>query len=214
MDVLPAHRTQQRKCGQDAEPIVGRHGALLIWLANAIRLFADPLALYPVWHDNDFNAVSSSFFAVANAARRLSADPQCVYEYVFQGATYGDRTVFRKVCLLAARTELTLGDEVSERTVHTPFAREVRDLPIEGHLETCLANLHRYYDAIASASATASTPRYRAATTRGSRSRCAARTVSAYRSMSTVTRTMRTCASRRPSPPPKVSRSSMSTRAT
>jgi hypothetical protein len=147
---LPLLLADDAAGGIDWHEAFGQY-ALLIGRDDEIRLVADPLGIYPVWHDDDYDAVSSSFLAVAGAAGRLSADPQCVYEYVFQGATYGDRTLFREVHLLAARTELSLGAGVAARTVHAPIRRAVREAPIEEHLEICLANLHRYYDSIASA---------------------------------------------------------------
>ncbi|MGB0630942.1 MAG: hypothetical protein ACPGRZ_09620 [Alphaproteobacteria bacterium] len=109
----------------------------------------DALGTYPVWHDDGYNAVSSSFLAVANAAESLTADPQCIYEYVFQGSTYGTRTLFREVRLHESRNLLTLGSEVSSEPYHAWIGNEIRDEPIEVHLERTLANLNGYYDAIA-----------------------------------------------------------------
>lgn len=140
----------ERGSGIDWREAFGQY-ALLIGTGGTIRLITDPLGIYPVWHDDDFKAVSSSFLAVVNAAGRLSADPQCVYEYVFQGTTYGDRTLFREVRLHGSRNRIEFGKDAKVAPYHAPLPREERNAPIEAHLERCLGNLGRYYDGIASA---------------------------------------------------------------
>lgn len=139
-----------RGAGIDWREAFGQY-ALLLGDGDSIRLLTDPLGIYPVWHDEDITAVSSSFLAVVNAAARLNADPQCIYEYVFQGTTYGDRTLFREIRLHGARNRIVFGNDVTVDAYHPPLVREMRDGPIEEHLDRCLSNLGRYYDAIGSA---------------------------------------------------------------
>ena len=123
--------------------------AVLIGDGRTVSLFTDPIGLYPVWHDDDFNAVSSSFLATANAVARLTTDPQCIYEYVFQGTTYGDRTLFREVHLHPCRDLVAFGDTVTRRPLHPPFPRSVRQASLDEHLDIALSNLGRYFDSIA-----------------------------------------------------------------
>lgn len=125
--------------------------AILAGVGGTISLQTDPLGIYPVWYNDDRTAISSAFLPVAEATGALNADPQCIYEYVFQGAAYGDRTLFREVHLHPCRRIATFGETVETRDHHPPLAAAVDPAPIEVHLERNLANLGRYYDALASA---------------------------------------------------------------
>lgn len=145
---LKAILADHRGAGIDWTEAFGQY-AVILWAGGKLELIGDPMGTYPVWYDDASTAISSSFLAVANAAENLSVDPQCVYEYVFQGTTYGDRTLFREIRLHAASDALTLGETVSAVPVHKPIPNDVIDAPIEEHVERNLANLHRYYDAIA-----------------------------------------------------------------
>jgi len=137
-----------RGAGIDWTEIFGQY-AIILWVDGKLELIGDPVGTYPVWYDDASTAISSSFLAIANAVETLSIDPQCVYEYVFQGTTYGDRTLFREIRLHAAREPLALGDTVTSSPFHKAVPTDVLNAPIEEHLERNLANLHRYYDAIA-----------------------------------------------------------------
>ena len=137
-----------RGAGIDWTKIFGQY-AIILWANGKLEMIGDPVGTYPVWYDDSSTAISSSFLAIANSVETLSIDPQCVYEYVFQGTTYGDRTLFREIRLHAARDALELGDTVTSIPCHKPIPTDVINAPIEEHLERNLANLHRYYDAIA-----------------------------------------------------------------
>lgn len=137
-----------RGAGIDWSEVFGQY-AIILWVNGKLELIGDPIGTYPVWYDDASTTISSSFLAVANAADNLSIDPQCVYEYVFQGTTYGDRTLFREIRLHAARDALELGDTVTAVPVHKAIPTDIDNAPIEEHVERNLANLHRYYDAIA-----------------------------------------------------------------
>ena len=147
-DALQRLLADHRGAGIDWGEVFGQY-AIILWVNGKLELIGDPIGTYPVWYDDASTTISSSFLAVANAAENLSIDPQCVYEYVFQGTTYGDRTLFREIRLHAARDALELGDTVTATTVHKRIPTNVVEGPIDEHIERNLANLHRYYDAIA-----------------------------------------------------------------
>ena len=108
----------------------------LIWgIEGRVQLRTDPMGVYPVWQDSARRAVSSSFGALLAALEKPKIDPQCVYEYVFQGATYGGRSLLREIELLGPEQALD--------------PAEPNDGPIEDHVARNLANLRRSYQAIA-----------------------------------------------------------------
>jgi len=65
-------------------------------------LWTDQLGSYKVYADADTGAWSSSLLSLLDASPRRRLDTQGVYEYAFQGATYGDATVVDGIRLLPA----------------------------------------------------------------------------------------------------------------
>ncbi len=79
------------------------HGAFCIVLRKHGRTFAfiDRIGVYKVYRDAGETMFSSSFLDVLETASKRRADIQCVYEYVFQGGTYGDDTLAEDIKLLS-----------------------------------------------------------------------------------------------------------------
>lgn len=73
---------------------------LLVRTRGRLHLLTDRLGLYKVYRNADASVLSSSFLALTAATPRRTIDPQHVYEYVFQGATFGRGTVFREIEIL------------------------------------------------------------------------------------------------------------------
>ena len=62
-----------------------------------LYIFGDPLGTYRLFHSEDHTVWGSSFVAAASAMNSLKPNPQGLYEYVFQGATYGNDTPFHEI---------------------------------------------------------------------------------------------------------------------
>jgi hypothetical protein len=79
------------------------HGAFGIILRKDGRtfVFIDRVGVYKVYRDEGGTIFSSSFLAVLETTSRRRADIQAVYEYVFQGATYGGDTLAEDIQLLS-----------------------------------------------------------------------------------------------------------------
>ncbi|MCP5366095.1 MAG: hypothetical protein H6907_18225 [Hyphomicrobiales bacterium] len=125
---------------------------LLVCVDGELRVYVDGLGIYPVWHDAGHGVLSSSFPAVAAAQPRLTVDPQCVYEYLFQGATYGWRTVFDQVSVFDCRRGLAFGEAGVRPCDPLPAPRRA---PVAGgfddHVARNVDNIRRYYRAIVAA---------------------------------------------------------------
>ncbi|MFQ5535029.1 MAG: hypothetical protein ACE5EM_09450 [Sphingomonadales bacterium] len=132
-------------------PLGGMYGAFCVIVAKAgrLHLFTDRLGVYKVYVDSDRRMFSSSFLGLAGALRRRVIEPRAVYEYVFQGATYGQATVLQGI-------EQADCDQVYHIGKRLTCSGAPRALPvgfehgsIDFHLERNLENLRRFYRTIA-----------------------------------------------------------------
>jgi len=81
------------------DPMERLYGAycVIIRKQGRVCLMVDRLGIFKAYSDRDGTIWSSSMLALAATADEPLINPQCVYEYVFQGATYGGETVFEDV---------------------------------------------------------------------------------------------------------------------
>ncbi len=78
-------------------------------------LFIDPLGIYKVYTNADKTVWSSSFLGLLSTLDQPTIDSQSVYEYVFNGATYGNDTIFEEIKLLDCGGLVEIGTAVEER---------------------------------------------------------------------------------------------------
>lgn len=73
------------------------HYAAILHKDGRLWLASDELGAYKLYRDEAGTRLSSSFNAVRASFASISPDPQGVYEYAFNGATYGEKTFVREV---------------------------------------------------------------------------------------------------------------------
>ena len=129
------------------------HGAYCIILRKNGRtfVFIDRVGVYKVYRNEDGTVFSSSFLAVLETGSRRRADIQAVYEYVFQGATYGGDTLADNIKLL--NSDFVAEPGVALRAGLWPVygTPEIIDDPIELHAERVHATLSRQFGDMAKA---------------------------------------------------------------
>ncbi len=112
-------------------------------------LFVDRLGIYKVYCDAQRRVYSSSFLAVLESLESSCVNTQAVYEYVFRGATYGNKTVIDEIDQL----DCDFVSKISDRVTVLPHQRSLRPRvhngSIEDHLKTNLRNLRRYFRILA-----------------------------------------------------------------
>ena len=79
------------------------HYALIIWYKGTLTLLNDYLGQYRVFVNKTGTIFSNSFLAAASAAGATEMADQEVYEYLFHGATHGDKTILRDINLLPSQ---------------------------------------------------------------------------------------------------------------
>ncbi len=88
---------------------------LIVRKAGRTESFLDPLGTYKAYKLADESVVSSSFLACLAVLPVRKIDRQAVYEYLFQGATYGNDTVAKGIKLI-------------DTPVAAPFDADVDDI--------------------------------------------------------------------------------------
>lgn len=125
------------------------HFCLILCRHGTVHVVLDRVGTYKVYASTDKRILSSSFLAVADAVKASAFSDQEVYEYVFQGATYGKGTIVKDV-------------EILESSAIWQFGESAKGVPLQGKADTAggsasfedlvqvsLSNLRAYFGAIA-----------------------------------------------------------------
>ena len=114
-----------------------------------LQFFVDRAGIYKVYLDSRERVLSSSFLAVLESLRSPQVNGQAVYEYVFQGATYGNDTVISEIGLLGPERRAgpsAADDKWSPGPILHPGIIEADR---QSHVERNLHNLRSYFRIIA-----------------------------------------------------------------
>jgi asparagine synthase (glutamine-hydrolysing) len=110
-----------------------------------LRAHLDPLGGYKVFSASDGTFHSSSFLAAAHLAKARRLDPQGVYQYVFEGATFGSRTVFEDIRLFPTGAAVDLDGANSEPIPTGIVAKFDRTVSRRQHVERTVETLRRSF---------------------------------------------------------------------
>ncbi len=125
------------------------HYCLGVCRRGTLTIRIDGLGTYKAYCDSRRKIFSSSFLAMLEALEGARINPQAVYEYVFQGATYGDETVIRDIRLLPAGETIEISDIVRTEAGWSSMVREPSPAAFEEQLNRNLFNLRAYIRVVA-----------------------------------------------------------------
>ncbi len=111
-------------------------------------IFIDRLGIYKVYKDTEGVVWSSSFLSVLATQSRRKIEKQSVYEYVFQGATYGNKTIFSSIELVDCDSIYEVSESVTTTEMPGKLVGSINNESEAIHLERNIANLRRYYEGI------------------------------------------------------------------
>lgn len=126
------------------------HFGLLICKRGQLFMCTDGLGSYHIFHDPNSEIISSSFVAVLELGTKCGLDKQGVYEYAWNGATYGTKTFFENVRRLPHASLVRLENTAKVKQLDDPIeighsSRE-RSLPTVARQETAkLSSLFAAY---------------------------------------------------------------------
>jgi hypothetical protein len=122
---------------------------LIICRNGKLFLLADPVGVFKVFRNDDWSVISSSFLATLATVPKPRADRQSIYEYVFQSATYDERTVVEQIRLLDRRTIFTLAERVRLRKLRDDLWDGPKWLGFDHHLGLTVDVLRSYFKVVA-----------------------------------------------------------------
>lgn len=137
--------------GIPARDDVSGCGAFLIFRNGTLTVFTDPLGTYKVYRDRDDRIWSDSFMTVAAVVEKPSINPQGIYEYVFQGATYGNETVLDQISLLDSNRIHRLNGSITSENWPGRIIPRIENRPMADHVEAVAGLLKDRYKAITKA---------------------------------------------------------------
>jgi hypothetical protein len=118
---------------EDWEQTTGQFAAL-VCKAGRAYVFTDFFGAFQVFHDAEWNVVSTSFLAAAKSLDRLTFDPQGVYEFAFNVFPTGDDSVITELKRLGPDVQVELGLPVRRASVAKPLPDRVSSTRIEDRI--------------------------------------------------------------------------------
>ena len=127
------------------------HYCLITAEQDKLSVLTDRLGTYPVFHDERYQVMSSRFLDILACAEGPKIDTQAIYEYVFQGATYGNDTVIRGISRLdgSQKFDFRVGDEAVASDIPMGVERAAGPLSFEDSVARNVGNLRSYFEAMA-----------------------------------------------------------------
>lgn len=122
------------------------HYAVILYKGGRLWLASDELGAYKIYRNLESSRFSSAFSALRASLPVAESDVQGVYEYVFNGATFGEKTLLRHV--KQQRTGVLYGLPPSgPPTSATPPARSdvIRHASIDEAAEACAERLRALF---------------------------------------------------------------------
>ena len=109
---------------------------ILLLRDSTLYVFNDFLGTYKIFHDDDFNFVSTSFLALLEILEEKTISEQEFYEYILTGGVYGDATFINEIGVLKRSTVFNLTEKQYEIdfTFNLNFAKKAKENGIESYV--------------------------------------------------------------------------------
>ncbi len=95
---------------------IGLNGnyTIIIFRNDKLYILNDYLGLYRIYTNKTKTVLSNSFLAVSRAITKKNISSQEIYEYIFQGAFYGDKTIYKEIKLLSSQYLWQISPELTK----------------------------------------------------------------------------------------------------
>jgi hypothetical protein len=96
----------------DHERIIGQF-ALIIKDQRGLRLLTDPYGFFHVYFNEATGIAASSFWALLELLPKVTIEASGVYEYAWNGTTFGGKTFLKEIRRLPAHAQIMFGGEMA-----------------------------------------------------------------------------------------------------
>lgn len=136
----------------DRERVIGQF-ALLLKDDRGLRLLADPMGFFQVYIDEATGLAASSFWALLEMLPGITVDVAGVYEYAWNGATFGGKTFVKEIRRLPADAQVTFDGEMRlvRSTRADPAHHRTPARGFDSYVEEHAGRLRRLSDDLAAA---------------------------------------------------------------
>jgi asparagine synthase (glutamine-hydrolysing) len=144
LDITRGQVEQDRVIGQFALVQKDSHG---------MHLFTDPMGFYQIYLNEALEIASSSFWALLEMSSTLTVEPAGVYEYAWNGATFGGKTFVKEIRRLGAGTQIRFDRGISfmRATIPKVMRGSVPDSAIDTYVDEHAERLRRLFGDLAAA---------------------------------------------------------------
>lgn len=113
----------------DRDRVIGQY-ALLFCKGRSLRLATDAMGFFQIYMNVEAGVASSSFWAMLELLPEVTLDSAGVYEYAWNGATFGGKTFIREIRRLPAKAEIVVNGRMTvEQPLRPAEAVSAPDLP-------------------------------------------------------------------------------------
>jgi len=121
---------------------------LIIFKAGRLYLVNNPAGVYRVYCDRSKKVFSTSFLAILKSLKKHTIGAQEFYEYIFDGAVYGGKTMVKEIEIIDANNILQLSSTLSTIPVSLSFLKRYDFKSFNKSVEECAGQLIDYYTII------------------------------------------------------------------
>ena len=123
---------------------------LVIAKPDSLRLLTDAMGTYRVYRSSDWSVISSSFLATLASCSKPAFDTQGVYQYVFNGATFGTRTPVAEIGQLGHAEDVLIDGTVQEHRYSTPVVSGFERRTFSDHIDANISALRDWFSQLTS----------------------------------------------------------------
>ena len=125
--------------------ILGEY-CLIVSKNGGLYLLNDLAGLYHVYSNNNRSVISNSFLAVIKSLKEKTTSTQELYEYIINGACFGDKTIIEEIDLLDSKKIWQLSPDFFTKPKPLHIKNIYANAPLEETVQELATNLIDYFN--------------------------------------------------------------------
>jgi asparagine synthase (glutamine-hydrolysing) len=136
----------------DDQRIIGQF-AVIVKDQRGLRLLTDPLGFFHVYYNEAAGIAASSFWALLELLPKVTVEKAGVYEYAWNGTTFGGKTILKEIQRLPAHAAIVLDGELrlAKGAISRPITSSPAARKLESYVDEHAERLRRLFGELAGA---------------------------------------------------------------